>query len=73
VYALALDPRSPGIIYAAAGESGVFRSEDGGKSWHSFNAGLENRSVYYALAFGAEGRVLYAGTSKGVFEHRFPS
>lgn len=70
MWALALDPRSPGIIYAAADKDGVFRSKDAGKSWHPFNAGLENRSVYH-LAFGAEGRVLYAGTSKGVFAYRF--
>ena len=69
VYALALDARSPETIYAAAGESRVFRSKDAGKSWHSLNAGLENRSVYH-LAFGADGRVLYAGTSNGVFAYR---
>ena len=70
VSALAFDPRSPGIIYAAAGESGVFRSEDSGGSWRSFNAGLEKHSVYH-LTFDAQGRVLYAGTSRGVFAYRF--
>ncbi len=33
VYAVAIDPRQPGVVYATAWHHGVFRSEDGGQSW----------------------------------------
>lgn len=82
-YALAIDPRRPQIIYAAANsgymqasDGGVFRSTNGGRTWRPFNRGLTNRRGarnVHALAFDASGRLLYAGTEFGVFDYRFPS
>jgi len=33
VYALLIDPREPGVVYATTWHHGVFRSEDGGQTW----------------------------------------
>ena len=61
--ALAVDPIHPTTLYAATG-SGVFRSTDAGKNWHSLNAGLTVHDVR-ALALDATGQTLYAGTWGG--------
>lgn len=37
---LAVDPFSPGTLYAATRELGVFRSRNGGATWETVNAGL---------------------------------
>ena len=76
VQALAIHPRIGGTVVAATTldvpaenrDAGVFRSTDGGRSWSRFNDGLPTLSVT-ALAFASTGRVLYAGTSEGVFAH----
>ena len=62
VAALAIDPAHPNTLYAATRGSGVFRSTDAGKSWHSLNAGLTVHDVR-ALALDATSRTLYAGTA----------
>jgi len=86
--AFAVDPNQKGVIYVAAQigryqEGGVFRSTDGGETWHDFGRGLIDpdrdpedpdspppRPVN-ALAIDASGRVLYAGTDLGVFTYTF--
>ncbi len=40
VYALAVHPRNPRILYAGTEAWGVFKSVDGGATWRSSNAGL---------------------------------
>ena len=68
----------PGVIYAATfifvdsgfggipQSAGVVRSDDGGRTWISIDAGITGgtRSV---VASGADPRVVYASTSDGVF------
>lgn len=56
VYALAVDPHNPNLLYAGTrmkdlppyqlGGGGVFRSENGGASWTPVNAGLPNDKLY---------------------------
>jgi photosystem II stability/assembly factor-like uncharacterized protein len=76
VLALAIAPGSPGTIYAASGSAGIFKSVDGGASWHATNAGLQGfflddvtldprtPSVVYVAAFqGAS--TLYRSADEG--------
>ena len=55
IYRIAYAPSNPKVVYAATGidtmtifiphetvGTGVYKSEDGGETWHAFNAGLEN-------------------------------
>ncbi len=72
---LVVDPRVPSRVYAGLGSfydsmgllhsgRGVLRSTNGGTSWKSISAGLDNPNVT-SLAVDHEGRYLFAGTSGG--------
>jgi hypothetical protein len=63
VYALLVDPQTPGTVYAGT-EMGIFKSTSGGADWQGASSGFSGRNVY-ALAF-ADGALL-AGTDLGVF------
>jgi photosystem II stability/assembly factor-like uncharacterized protein len=70
IYALAIDPVTPGTLYAAA-DGGVFKSTDGGKHWRAANAGLTDYFVYALAVDPVTPRTLYAGTQgtrPGVFK-----
>ena len=69
--AVAIDPRTPSTLYAAASSGdirviagGIFRSVDAGATWRPFNQSLRPRDVN-ALAIALTGNVLYAGTRGG--------
>jgi photosystem II stability/assembly factor-like uncharacterized protein len=55
---VALDPRSPGVVYAGSREGGVWRSDDAGRSFRE--AGLSEQSIYSIAVSAADGTV-YAG------------
>lgn len=75
---LTVDPVNSGVLYAGTGEfnsgSGVFKSEDGGLTWHHMSAGLPSNDVralairtgqpptLYAVG-GDGGRDLYASVN----------
>jgi photosystem II stability/assembly factor-like uncharacterized protein len=61
---LAVVSHDPARLYAAAWE-GLYRSEDGGRTWRRCSEGLGNLEVD-ALAWDAQGRLL-AGTRMGVY------
>lgn len=66
VFAVAVDPQSSSIVYAATHGAGVFTSTDGGWTWSAMNDGLTQPFVR-SLAIDANG-VVYAGTNgSGVF------
>jgi photosystem II stability/assembly factor-like uncharacterized protein len=78
--ALAVDPRTSGIVYLGTG-GGVLRSTDGGRTWHSRSTGMfrgetrEERGWRLGegwvteLAIAASNpRIVYAGTYGGVFK-----
>jgi photosystem II stability/assembly factor-like uncharacterized protein len=71
VMAVALDPRNPEIIYAGAfaggqaRQSGLFRSGDGGLSWHP--AGLAGQNVISVAVDPRDSGLVYAGTDRGAF------
>ncbi|MBM7784369.1 S8 family serine peptidase [Tenggerimyces flavus] len=72
---LVVDPKVPSRVYAGLGAfydsmgllhsgRGVLRSTNGGTSWKSIAAGLDNPNVT-SLAVDRDGRYLFAGTSGG--------
>ena len=68
VYALAIDPRTPAIVYAGTDRHGVFKSANGGEDWIEFSNGLTNINVYVLAVNPAKPEILYAGTyGNGVF------
>src|SRR2546430_7068457 len=68
IAALAIDPMTPGVLYAAAG-GGVFKSTNGGASWSAVNTGLPNSSYVSVLAIDPQTpATLYAGTYGGLFK-----
>ena len=60
VFGLATDPSQPRFLYAATQGSGVFRSDDNGVKWNSFNQGLTSLDTL-AIAVDRSGTV-YVGT-----------
>lgn len=66
VTALAFDPATAGLVYAATG-AGIFRSADSGQTWTDITGNISNTDVR-ALAIPVSGSPpLHAGTSAGVF------
>ncbi|HUG41587.1 MAG TPA: hypothetical protein VMM12_13950 [Longimicrobiales bacterium] len=57
---LAADPAVPGRAWCGTRAAGVFRSEDGGGSWHQ--VGLEGRLIMSLAASPAESGLVWAGT-----------
>jgi photosystem II stability/assembly factor-like uncharacterized protein len=70
--AIVLDPRNPRVLYVSTEQNRVFRSADGGRTWHPFGASRPGRSVLRPgltelLAIDPrKPGVLYAGDSFGV-------
>jgi photosystem II stability/assembly factor-like uncharacterized protein len=62
---IAIDPKNPRIIYAAARPQGVLKSTDRGVSWHPAREGLKNTSVYHIVIDPADPKILYLGTFGG--------
>ncbi|MDQ2980614.1 MAG: hypothetical protein M3R62_15505, partial [Acidobacteriota bacterium] len=67
VRALAVDPGSPGVLYAGT-DGGIFKSVDGGVSWGAVNNGLTGFTVFAIAIDPSAGGTLYAGTNAGVFK-----
>lgn len=40
IYTLSVDPLDFNVVYAALSRHGIYRTVDGGSSWHEFNTGL---------------------------------
>ena len=65
--ALAIDPVTPGTLYARAG-GGVFKSVNAGESWSAVNTGLSDQFVLVLAIDPQTPATLYAGTYRGVFK-----
>ncbi len=65
VLSLALDPTAPHILYAGT-RDGLFKSPDGGASWHAIGAGLAHEPIKALACAGAH--AWYAGTNHGVWK-----
>jgi photosystem II stability/assembly factor-like uncharacterized protein len=57
---LALDPEDPDTLYVGTTDEGIFKSEDGGRSWEDLS-GIEHNRVTAVAVSPADG-ALYAGT-----------
>ena len=62
---LVLDPIRSQTIYAGLNNGGVYKSDDGGANWSSYNNGLDEGSDVNDLSIAFD--KLYATTSEGVY------
>ncbi|HEV8718140.1 MAG TPA: hypothetical protein VGX03_35655 [Candidatus Binatia bacterium] len=63
IYALAVDPSNPEVVYAG-GHGGIFKSTDGGITWTFFHVGSPDISMVHHLTIDPQNSVyLYASTA----------
>lgn len=62
---IAVHPKSPKVLYAAARPQGVLKSVDRGESWVPARKGLKNTSVYYLVIPERDPGILYLATFGG--------
>jgi len=67
VTAVSVEFRSPWAVYVATGGEGIFKSEDGGKSWTAVNSGLTDLDIRGLALAPNDGRLHAQVRSKGVF------
>ena len=67
---LAIDPLTPGTMYAGTRVNGVSKSTDGGDTWRVVNAGLDGQGLFVTeLAIDPQTpTTLYLGTVSGLFK-----
>jgi photosystem II stability/assembly factor-like uncharacterized protein len=68
ISAVAIDPRSPKTVFAATPRAGLFKSTDGGGSWHSLAIPLSAAPIISLAIAPADPETVYAGTGRGVFK-----
>jgi photosystem II stability/assembly factor-like uncharacterized protein len=66
--ALAIDPATPGMVYAGLRRHGMIKSLDGGQDWSRANSGLNNTKIYALAIDPTASQTMYAGTWNGVFK-----
>ncbi|MBV8202712.1 MAG: hypothetical protein JOZ15_19010 [Acidobacteria bacterium] len=67
--ALAIDPQAPANVYAG-GSFGVYRSSNGGRTWHPLNGGLPNFAHGQLVVDPHQSGKLYATTdSSGIYTY----
>ena len=71
VISLALDPQLSATVFAGTMGDGTYKSPDGGRTWHQFNAGIQKgtiSAIVNQIVFNPLGtEMLYAATTVGVF------
>jgi photosystem II stability/assembly factor-like uncharacterized protein len=67
IAAVAVDPSSPRVLYAATYTFGVFKSTDNAATWTPSSTGLTALSVRALAVARSALATLYAGTTGGVF------
>ncbi len=67
VTGVAVGPRSPWTVYAATAGEGLFKSEDGGKSWVPANSGLDGLDIRGLAVAPNDGRLHAQVRGKGLF------
>lgn len=71
VISLALDPQLSATVFAGTMGDGTYKSPDGGRTWHQFNAGIQKgtiSAIVNQIVFNPLGtEMIYAATTVGVF------
>lgn len=74
VSGIEIDPGNPDVVYVAVDNfvrsrkpGGIFRSADGGRTWHAANEGLPGPEVSFLEVNPHLPGVVYAGISKQIF------
>ncbi len=67
ITAVAVDPRTPLVVYVVTGGAGIFRSEDLGGSWTAANAGLDGLDVRGLAVAPNDGRLHAQVRGKGLY------
>jgi photosystem II stability/assembly factor-like uncharacterized protein len=62
-----VDPSSPSTLYAGTYSNGVYKSSDGGSSWHAMNLGLPQLLIFAMAINPADPATLHIATSAGVY------
>jgi len=69
VSALAIDRRNPSTLYAGRWEMGIYKSTDGGSSWHELDMGLRPSGVLSIAVDPNNSSIVFAGTAEdGLFK-----
>jgi photosystem II stability/assembly factor-like uncharacterized protein len=68
LYALAVDPRNPKVVYLGAGGAGLYKSTDGGATWAEMNDGLQNTDIGALVLHPNDPEIVYVVTSTGLFK-----
>ena len=63
IRAIAINPENPNIVYIGTYGAGIYRSSDGGNSWHTASAGVDNTNVTALIVDPTRPEILYAGTA----------
>jgi photosystem II stability/assembly factor-like uncharacterized protein len=64
ILALVIDPKAPSTLYAGVG-NGVYKSGDGGMSWHAANNGLPSLVEVFSLGIDPQTtKTIYLGTNQ---------
>lgn len=68
VFALAIDPSNPNVVFAGSNGGGVFKSINGGASWAAINSGLTDLTIKALTIDAAATSTIYLGTyTRGIF------
>jgi len=64
---IAVDYGTQSTLYVGTMGAGVFKSVDGGRTWHELNEGLLDLDVFSLAVDPRNSEILYAGTGSGKF------
>jgi photosystem II stability/assembly factor-like uncharacterized protein len=71
VISLAIDPQLSANVFAGTMGDGTYKSPDGGRTWHQFNAGIQKgtiSAIVNEIVFNPlDTEMVYAATTVGVF------
>lgn len=69
-WSVAADPVNPDIFYLGGDVLGVYKSENGGRSWRIVNDGIQNYGVYTLAVAPSDSKTVYAMTEDGIARSR---
>jgi photosystem II stability/assembly factor-like uncharacterized protein len=67
IYAMAIDPKNPAVVYAGTQFGGIFRSSNGGAGWSAINTGISPQTIYSLAIDPQTPSTIYATNYDGIF------